>query len=77
MGDLVGLFGAIEIGFEKGPFMMNWDYHLESRVVSLGQRSQTEYLWYETDAFDYLGDMVARMLIQSRALRASSPAYQD
>ncbi len=56
---------------------MNWDYHLESRVVSLGQRSQTEYLWYETDAFDYLGDMVARMLIQSRALRASSPAYQD
>ena len=77
MGDSVGLFGAIEIGFEKGPFMMNWDYHLESRVMSLGQRSQTEYLWYETDAFDYLGDMVARMLIQSRALRASSPAYQD
>ena len=77
VGDSVGLFGAIEIGFEKGPFMMNRDYHLESRVVCVGQSPQTEYVWYETDAFDYLGDRVARLLIQSRAMKASSPAYQD
>ena len=77
VGDSVGLFGAIEIGFEKGPFMMSRDYHLESRVVCVGQSPQTEYVWYETDAFDYLGDRVARLLIQSRAMKASSPAYQD
>ena len=36
VGESVGLFGAIEIGFENGPFLMNNDYHLISQVVCVG-----------------------------------------
>lgn len=77
VGESVGLFGAIEIGFEQGPFLMNRDYHLESRVVCVGQSPKTEYVWYETDAFDAKGQRIARLLMQSRAMKDSSPAYKS
>ena len=32
-GEMVGLFGAMEIGFENGPLLMNHDYHLTSKVL--------------------------------------------
>jgi hypothetical protein len=46
IGDAVGLFGAIEIGFVNGPFLMNQNYHLKSNVICVGQSPQTEYVWY-------------------------------
>ena len=77
VGESVGLFGAIEIGFEHGPFLMNRDYRLVSRVVSVGQSPQTEYVWYETDAYDQQEKRVARLFMQSRAMKASSPEYSE
>lgn len=75
VGESVGLFGAIEIGFEHGPFLMNHDYHLTSEVLCVGQSPQTEYVWYETHAFNAGGERVATLLMQSRVMKASSPAY--
>ena len=75
IGESVGLFGAIEIGFEHGPFLMNRDYRRISKVLCVGQSPQTEYVWYETDAFNSKNERVANLLMQSRAMKASSPEY--
>jgi len=71
----VGLFGAIEIGFTNGPFLLNRNYHLTSEVICVGQSPQTEYVWYETQAFGEAGDLVATMRMQGRSMKASSAAY--
>jgi hypothetical protein len=75
VGESVGLFGAIEIGFTNGPFIMNRPYQVKSEVVCVGQSPQTEYVWYESTATNESGDLVATMLIQSRAMKSSSPSY--
>jgi hypothetical protein len=77
VGDSVGLFGAIEIGFVNGPLLMNRNYHLSSEVVCVGHSPQTEYVWYDTRAVNDAGDLVATMRMQSRVMKASSPAYKD
>ena len=46
VGESVGLFGAIEIGFTHGPLLMNRDYHLSSKVLAVGQSPQTGYVWF-------------------------------
>ena len=75
LGEMVGLFGAMEIGFDSGPLLMNHDDHLTSKVLCVGQSPQTEYVWYETQAFDPQGAKVATLLMQSRGMKASSPEY--
>ncbi len=77
VGESVGLFGAIEIGFVHGPFLMNHNYRIESEVVCVGQSPQTEYVWYDSIASNETGDVVATMRMQSRVMKASSPSYQD
>ncbi|MDA9064527.1 hypothetical protein OAD22_10505 [Pseudomonadales bacterium] len=77
VGESVGLFGAIEIGFTAGPFLLNQDYHLQSHVICVGQSPQTEYVWYETTATNAAGEIVATLRMQSRVMKASSPVYQQ
>ena len=77
VGESVGLFGAIEIGFTNGPFLLNKPYHLQSEVICVGQSPQTEYVWYETRALNKDQKLVATMLMQSRVMKASSSAYSD
>jgi len=57
--------------------MMNHRYRLESHVICVGQSPQTEFVWYETEAFDQQGRRVAMMLMQSRVMKASSALYSD
>ncbi len=76
VGESVGLFGAIEIGAINGPFLLNRDYVISSEVVCVGQSPQTEYVWYDTVARTPEGVEVATLRMQSRAMKASSPAYQ-
>ena len=76
VGESVGLFGAIEIGYENGPFLLNRHYRLQSEVICVGQSPQTEYVWYETTAQNEAGEIVAKMRMQSRSMKASSPAYR-
>ena len=77
VGDSVGLFGAIELGHINGPFLMNRNYRIESHVICVGQSPQTEYVWYDSVATNEAGDEVAVMRMQSRAMKNSSPQYQD
>ena len=77
VGDSVGLFGAIEVAHHKGPMLMNQDYRIDCKVVAVGQSPQTEYVWYEMDAYDGAEDKVVTLLMQSRAMKASSPAYAN
>ena len=72
----VGLFGAIEIGYTNGPFLLNRNYHLKGEVICVGQSPQTEYVWYETTATNEDGELVATMRMQGRSMKASSAAYQ-
>lgn len=76
VGESVGLFGAIEVGFVNGPFLLNRNYRIESEVVCVGQSPQTEYVWYDSKAFNEKGELVATMRMQSRVMKASSPAYE-
>lgn len=76
VGESVGLFGAIEIGQMKGPFVLNRQYRIDSHVVCVGQSPQTEFVWYDTTATNEVGEVVATLRMQSRAMKASSPAYQ-
>lgn len=77
VGESVGLFGAIELGQVNGPFLLNREYRIESEVVCVGQSPQTEYVWYDTTATDKDGRLVATLRMQSRAMKASSPAYAE
>jgi hypothetical protein len=77
VGESVGLFGAIEIGYVNGPFLLNRQYHIESEVVCVGISPQTEYVWYDSTASNEAGEIVATMRMQSRSMKASSPAYQE
>ncbi len=73
----VGLFGAIEIGYTHGPFLLNRNYRLTSEVICVGQSPRTEYVWYETHAYNEPAQLVATMRMQGRSMKASSAAYQS
>jgi len=77
VGDSVGLFGAIEVGFHHGPMLMNRDYRIETAVVCVGQSPQTEYIWYDMAAFNTNNQLVTTLRMQSRAMKASSPLYRQ
>ncbi|MDA0788917.1 MAG: hypothetical protein O2780_05610 [Proteobacteria bacterium] len=75
LGDVVGLFGAIEVGQVSGPMVLNRDYHLESEVICVGQSPKTEYLWFDTTAYVPGGDPVATMRMMLRFMKSSSRLY--
>jgi len=77
VGESVGLFGAIEIGAHGEPFLLDRHYSINSEVVCVGQSPQTEYVWYDSIARNDRGQTVATMRMQSRAMKASSPAYAE
>ena len=78
VGESTGLFGAMEIGYTNGPFIMGRDekYRVECEVVCVSQSPKTEIVWYDSHAFNESGDLVVTLRIQSRAMKASSPLYQ-
>jgi hypothetical protein len=75
--EAVGLFGAIEIRHHNGPIYLDTDYQVVGKVVALGESPQTEYIWYDTQALDESGRVVASMRMQQRWMKASSPLYAD
>lgn len=70
--DAVGLFGAIEFGFDAGPWRLPGRYTLRSHVVSLGQSPKTENLWFETRAFDSNDVPVVTFRMMLRFVKGSS-----
>jgi len=66
----------MEIGYTNGPFLMGHRYKIECKVVCVSQSPKTEIVWYDSDAYNESGDLVATLRIQSRAMKASSPLYE-
>ncbi|HEY9218387.1 MAG TPA: hypothetical protein VIO94_10080 [Phenylobacterium sp.] len=75
-GAVVGMFGAIELQFLDGPILLDHDYLADGRIVGLSESPKTEIAWYESvlrEATD--GRPIARLLMMSRLLKASSPLW--
>ena len=70
-----GLFGAMEISYTNGPFIMGRNYRIDCEVVCVSQSPKTEIVWYDQHAYNEAGDHVVTLRIQSRAMKASSPLY--
>ncbi len=77
VGSSTGLFGAMEIGYTNGPFLMGHPYRIECKVVCVSQSPKTEIVWYDTDAYNSGGELVVTLRMQSRAMKASSPLYES
>ncbi|MBL8770606.1 MAG: hypothetical protein JNK30_04425 [Phenylobacterium sp.] len=74
--DYVGMFGAIELEFLDGPIFLDHDYRADGRVLALGESPKTEVAWYESTLRDAADDRpVARLVMMSRLLKASSPLW--
>lgn len=77
VADGVGLFGSIEISFTHGPMLLGREYRVESEVLAVGQSPKTEFVWYESHAYNDSDQRVATMLMQGRMLKAASALYED
>jgi hypothetical protein len=75
--DAVGLFGAIEIRFYSGPVFRDTTYEVNGTVVGVGDSPKSEYCWYDSQATDPDGRLVASMRMQSRWMKASSSLYAE
>ncbi|MFM7848683.1 MAG: hypothetical protein ACKO8N_09005 [Rubrivivax sp.] len=74
--DFVGLFGAIEWQWIRGPVLVDRPYEVSGRVVAVMESPRTEMLWTETGLWEPdTGQEVARMLMLSRLLKDSSPLW--
>jgi hypothetical protein len=71
----VGLFGAIEIRHHAGPVFLDVTYRVSGEIAAIGASPRTEYVWYDTQAHDESGRLVASMRMQLRWMTASSPLY--
>jgi len=77
MGAHVGLFGAIEVRFRRGPVFLDRSYRVTGEVAALSQTPKTEVLWFDSRALDDDGSAVAQMRMMLRQMKQSSPRYDD
>jgi hypothetical protein len=77
MGPHVGLFGAIEVRFRRGPVFLERSYRVTGEVAALSQTPKTEVLWFDSRALDDDGSAVAQMRMMLRQMKQSSPRYAD
>jgi hypothetical protein len=71
VGRAVGLYGAIELAFDRGPLVVGADYALHGRIVTVSDSPRTEIFWAETEASDERG-RVATLLMMIRLLKQPS-----
>jgi hypothetical protein len=77
MGAHVGLFGAIEVRFRRGPVFLDRSYRVTGEVAALSQTPKTEVLWFDSRALDEDSNVVAQMRMMLRQMKQSSPRYDD
>lgn len=77
MGAHVGLFGAIEVRFRRGPVFLDRSYRVTGEVAALSQTPKTEVLWFDSRALDDDSSIVAQMRMMLRQMKQSSPLYDD
>jgi hypothetical protein len=72
IGKSVGLFGAIEIAFVHGPALVGREYQVSGSILARGQSPKTEYFWFDTQAEDDAGRVVATMRMLLRFMKNSA-----
>ncbi len=72
----VGLFGAIEIAFVNGPVFLDRRYVITGHVVAVSDSPKTEILWYDTEAHDLEGELVATCRMMTRFVKSSSVLFE-
>ncbi len=73
---VVGLFGAIELQFLRGPLRAETDYVGRGRILALSESPKTENIWYQSWARDAAtGEDVGWMIMYLRFLKASSQLW--
>ena len=76
VGPYVGMFGAIELEFIDGPIFLDHDYLADGVLLALSESPKTEVAWYESVVHDAVdGRAVARLIMMTRLLKASSPLW--
>jgi hypothetical protein len=73
----IGMFGAIEIRMHSGPIMLGHNYRVTGQVVAVSDSPKTEVLWYDTQAVDDSGQLIATLRMMTRLVKASSPLYSS
>jgi len=75
---VVGLFGALEFRYLKGPVFCDKDYVNTGKILAVGETPKTEYYWLEGMLEERdTGKKVADGLIMIRVMKASSPLYPE
>ena len=69
---VVGLFGALEFHYLKGPVFCDYDYNLSTKILAVGDTPQTEYFGTRALFTSQGGDKVAETLNMIRVMKASS-----
>lgn len=73
----VGMFGAIELAFVNGPLFLDQHYVVTGHVVAVSDSPKTEILWYDTEARNLDGELVASCRMMTRCVKASSALYDE
>jgi len=76
--DVVGLFGALEFRYIKGPLFCDKDYVNKCKILLVGETPKTEYYWLEGILEDpERGEKIADGLVMIRIMKASSTQYPE
>jgi hypothetical protein len=70
----VGLYGAVEIRYVHGPILLGETYAVGGKLVAVSDSPKTEILWYDTEAIDSQGRVVATCRMMTRLLKNSAPS---
>ena len=75
-GEFVGMFGAIELQFLKGPIFIDRDYLCDAEILALSESPKTETAWFESTLRTADGgEPIAKMIMLTRLLKGSSPLW--
>lgn len=73
----IAMFGAMEIRMHHGPILLGHSYRVTGKVVAVSDSPKTEVLWYDTQAVDESGTLIATLRMMTRLVKASSPLYRS
>ena len=76
--EFVGMFGAIDWQYLRGPVWADYPYEVSGQVLAITDSPKTEILWYECILHDPATSQdVARMLMMSRLLKSTSSLWKQ
>ena len=80
LGNVIGLYGAIEIRNLSGPVFVDARLLVTSRITDVSETPQTEVFWTDIEARpagDQMASTLASITLMTRIVKASSPQYRD